>query len=433
MRQAQFKRTGTGQRGFALLLVFAMAAVIAILMYIEMPRVAFEHQRDKEALLVDRGEQYVRAIQLFARRTNRFPQTLDDLEKAMNMRFLRRRYKDPMTNSDEWRLIHVDALGQLIDSKVQKKGGALDKTDSGPSVLASNVQGIGDSATLIDSSGQGNAPAYQRRASDRIIPGGALGRPVSPDQQPLPESSGGTADANQDQSQTQTPDAGGVVQGQQPAQPGGFNNPFMPPGVAAQSAAQAAAQQNQQQTNQAGTGATSPLASGTGGIGGVPRFGIPMPTGQQATAQAPTDASGAGGSTGQADAGTGSVNPQGSANSPPAIQAIQQALGAQNVGASASGTGAKTAAGPSTLGAGLAGVASTKDEQSIRVYKGQANYSLWEFIFDPRLAGMQLGGLYNPGSAGVGGAPGAPVAPNPNASFGGMGGGTPAPAGPQHN
>ena len=433
MLQAQHRRTRADQGGFALLLVFAMAAVIAILMYIEMPRVAFEHQRDKEALLVDRGEQYVRAIQLYARRTNRFPQTLDDLEKAMNIRFLRRRYKDPMTNSEEWRLIHVNALGLYTDSKVQNPGGALDKTDSGPSVLASNVQGIGDSATLVDSTGQGNTPAYQRRASDRIIPGGPLGRPASPDLQPLPESSAGSPDANQDQSpdqsQDQTAATAGAVQPPAEGQQAGFNNPFMPPAVAAQ----AAAQQAQQPGNQGAAGATGPLAQGTGGIGGVPRFGIPMPTGRGAAAQAPADAAAAG----QTDAGAGSVNQPGAAGAsttPPAIQAVQQVLGSQNVGASASGTGVKGAAGPSSLGAGLAGVASRKEEQSIRVYKNQANYSLWEFIFDPRQAGMQnMGGQYSPGSTGIGGAPGAPTAPNPNASFGGMAGGTPAPAGPPHD
>ena len=36
-----------------------------------------------------------------------YPQNLDDLETTRNIRFLRRRYKDPMTGKDAWRLIHV--------------------------------------------------------------------------------------------------------------------------------------------------------------------------------------------------------------------------------------------------------------------------------------------------------------------------------------
>ena len=96
------------ERGFALLLVFAMAAAAAVMLYLEMPRVAFEHQRGKEALLVDRGEQYVRAIQMYQKKFNKLPQTLDDLDSSGNQRFLRRRYKDPMTGEDEWlSLIHI--------------------------------------------------------------------------------------------------------------------------------------------------------------------------------------------------------------------------------------------------------------------------------------------------------------------------------------
>ena len=67
MRPLRPGRKEAGQRGFALLLVFAMAAAIAIMMYLEIPRVTFEHQRDKEALLMDRGKQFIRAIDLYQR------------------------------------------------------------------------------------------------------------------------------------------------------------------------------------------------------------------------------------------------------------------------------------------------------------------------------------------------------------------------------
>ena len=76
-------------------MVFVMAAVIAITLYIEMPRVAFESQRAKEQLLVDRGNEYKRAIQLFYRKMKRFPAKIEDLESTSNIRFLRRRYQRP--------------------------------------------------------------------------------------------------------------------------------------------------------------------------------------------------------------------------------------------------------------------------------------------------------------------------------------------------
>jgi len=53
------------ESGFAMLLVFLMAACIAITLYFEVPRVAFQAERQRELLLVDRGNQFKRAIQVF--------------------------------------------------------------------------------------------------------------------------------------------------------------------------------------------------------------------------------------------------------------------------------------------------------------------------------------------------------------------------------
>ena len=58
-----------------------------------------------------------RAIQLFYRKYQLYPQTLDDLETTRNIRFLRRRYLDPLTGK-EFRLLHVGPTGQLTDSLV---------------------------------------------------------------------------------------------------------------------------------------------------------------------------------------------------------------------------------------------------------------------------------------------------------------------------
>ena len=112
-------RTGHGERGFALLFVFAMAAIIAITLYVAMPRITFEAQRDKEALLIERGEQYKRGIQLYVRKFKRFPAKMEDLDNANGIRFLRHHYKDPMTGKEEWRLIHAGPGGVLLDSLVK--------------------------------------------------------------------------------------------------------------------------------------------------------------------------------------------------------------------------------------------------------------------------------------------------------------------------
>ncbi len=72
-------------------------------------------------MLVERGEQYKRAIGLFLRtnKNTRWPACIEELENFNNRRFLRRRYLDPITGKDEWRLIHI-ANGVLTDSVTNK-------------------------------------------------------------------------------------------------------------------------------------------------------------------------------------------------------------------------------------------------------------------------------------------------------------------------
>src|SRR5437764_5414569 len=132
--------TATGEQGFALLLVFLLAAAVALMLYIQLPRVAFESERDKEQVLIDRGEGYKRGIQLFYLANRRYPTTLEELEKLGDKRFLRRRYKDPITGKDEWRLIHSNGAF-LTDSIIQKPPGGKD--DPNKDQLALNTPGSG--------------------------------------------------------------------------------------------------------------------------------------------------------------------------------------------------------------------------------------------------------------------------------------------------
>src|SRR2546423_3588871 len=98
-----------------------MAAVIGISLYAVMPTVVFEAERDKEELLIERGEQYSRAIQLYFRKWKKYPARLEDLEDTNGQRYLRRRYVDPMTGKDNWRIVHVGPGGVFIDSLTKNK------------------------------------------------------------------------------------------------------------------------------------------------------------------------------------------------------------------------------------------------------------------------------------------------------------------------
>jgi len=93
--------------GFILLWVIFLALLLLIALAVAAPRIAISIQRDKELELVHRGEQYRRAIQLYYRKFGTYPTSIDQLLNTDNIRFLRKRYADPITGKDDWRIIHL--------------------------------------------------------------------------------------------------------------------------------------------------------------------------------------------------------------------------------------------------------------------------------------------------------------------------------------
>ena len=73
-------------------------SVMAVLMSALLPVWSHMATREKEEELIFRGKQYARAIGLFQRKfANTAPPTIDVL---VEQRFLRKKYKDPITNDD---------------------------------------------------------------------------------------------------------------------------------------------------------------------------------------------------------------------------------------------------------------------------------------------------------------------------------------------
>ena len=85
------------ERGYAMAALLVTMAVMAVLMSAALPVWRHEAQREKETELVWRGLQYVRAIRLFQAKTGGLPPNIDVLLQG---RFLRKKYKDPITNDD---------------------------------------------------------------------------------------------------------------------------------------------------------------------------------------------------------------------------------------------------------------------------------------------------------------------------------------------
>ncbi len=350
------------ESGFALLMVFVMAAVIAIGLYYEMPRVAFESQRAREQLLVDRGMQYRRAIQLFYRKFGRYPASMDDLESTNNIRFLRHKYKDPMTGKDDWRIIHIGPGGILTDSLVQKAQDPLKASNS----QSGDTSATGTGTNPGDQSGGLNL-ATVRRPSDQMASGppggtGVVTDPNDPNQplQPLPVQ----------------PLPGQPLPGQpvNPAQPYDPNNPNPQP--------QPALPLQPYDPNNPNPPQPPPgFVQGRGGF--VPAPALP------GTAPATPGLSGTPGTQ--------------------ATSLIQNLLNTPRTPPSSFTSSASSTSGTTgTTGGGIAGVASKYPGTGIKIIKERKKYKEWEFVYDfkndsgkqQQIPGQQAGQTGQPGQTG---------------------------------
>ena len=80
-----------------------LLALLIISMAVAIPRISANIQRDREQETYHRGLQYRRAVQLYFRKFNRYPPNVEALVKTNNLRFLRKKYKDPITGKDDWK------------------------------------------------------------------------------------------------------------------------------------------------------------------------------------------------------------------------------------------------------------------------------------------------------------------------------------------
>jgi type II secretory pathway pseudopilin PulG len=103
--KATRKRIG-GQAGYILLGVMLVVTLMLVIMTIAVPRIAQQIKREREEDLVNRGKEYAMAIKRFVHKTGRYPASIEQLEDTNHIRFLRKRFKDPMTADGEWRLVH---------------------------------------------------------------------------------------------------------------------------------------------------------------------------------------------------------------------------------------------------------------------------------------------------------------------------------------
>lgn len=96
------------ESGYVLLAVMLAVTLILVAMSIELPRIAQQIKREKEEELVHRGKDYATAVKRFVHKNGgRYPLSVEQLEDTNHVRFLRKKYKDPMTGESDWKMVHV--------------------------------------------------------------------------------------------------------------------------------------------------------------------------------------------------------------------------------------------------------------------------------------------------------------------------------------
>lgn len=347
----------SGQEGYVLLALLVTSAVLLIGLALSIPRMALQSQRLKDAQLIERGEQYRRAIQLYYRDHNKYPEDLEELEDTDGVRYLRRRSTDPIGETGEWRLIHMGEDGRfedslLFDTAKDRRQGGLGQA-LGPQMVPRTAGLFGSQADR----GTGDLPDATPGTPD----------PQNPFAPAVPE----PVERFQAMRDSAAPDLASATRYNQGF---GFNtvegepspDPEEPPDYSRILPSQVPMDENERRFAQ------QDLDAAAGGIGRGPEQGMLPP--------AETPRQGLGAASGRTTGGVG-----GTASGSGAPELINRLLTSPRPGGIAGVPApAQAAATVQRFERGIAGVASKSEATGVKVYNGKEAYNEWEFVYDYR-------------------------------------------------
>jgi hypothetical protein len=170
--------------------LLVMLGVMLVLMSAALPAWRFQARREKEAELIFRGEQIARSVYLYQRKNGpgAFPPSLDVLVQG---RYLRKKYKDPMTKDGEFQLL-------LAGMAPQGRGRGNQPQQQQPQVTGINQPGIigvqskSKEASIRTYMGRTRYNEWQFNSANVAarMGGPGRGRGIGPDGQPFPGAPG---------------------------------------------------------------------------------------------------------------------------------------------------------------------------------------------------------------------------------------------------
>ncbi|MDR3749598.1 MAG: hypothetical protein P4M04_15865 [Acidobacteriota bacterium] len=169
----QTKSAARRQRdgGYLLLAILLMMALMVVALTIAAPTVVQQLKRDREEEMIHRGTEYARAIKKYYKKFGRYPANLEQLENTNQIRFLRKRYKDPLAKDGKWKLLNYGDIQGLLNNAPGTPAAALGARTQGQTALQRAVpvgSGLGGS---VYQPGQVVDPSQQQAQQ----PGGTAG------------------------------------------------------------------------------------------------------------------------------------------------------------------------------------------------------------------------------------------------------------------
>jgi type II secretory pathway pseudopilin PulG len=102
------RRIHNSSRGYILITLMLFMTLLTMAALAVLPDIVQQIQRDREEEMIHRGTEYMRAIKKYYKKFGRYPTRVEELENTNQIRFLRKRYKDPLAKGDhEFKLVHV--------------------------------------------------------------------------------------------------------------------------------------------------------------------------------------------------------------------------------------------------------------------------------------------------------------------------------------
>jgi type II secretory pathway pseudopilin PulG len=205
LRNYKITKLQNRSRGYILITMMLFLSLLAMAALAVLPDIALQVKRDREEELIHRGLGYSRGIRRFYKKFGRYPTKIEDLENTNTLRFIRQRYKDPVTGED-FKILRIGDVGlsglMMGGIPGQNFQGAPGVTLPGRGTPGSNLgQGTGQQIQIMTNTDTTNAA------------GGNSGTSPATQTNPNPSASSSPSNSSDLSSSTQQVFGGGPMVG----------------------------------------------------------------------------------------------------------------------------------------------------------------------------------------------------------------------------